>query len=208
MDAPKEKLMRCNTAVISCAILLVASLVPRFGMAQETETLLGGDMDIDFALGLESGINKIQDDLSASWGFYAGLTVNQATTFALTLAANLTHPTVNYGYFGAIARHTLRQENVVHGGASLLLAAANTKDYEREKSSLFDNFGNTSGESFYFVEPSLFGELNVTESFQVRLGVGYRFAWGLDETTDYTSRTGVTQDDFSGLSFMVGVGWQ
>jgi hypothetical protein len=194
-------------AVILGTILLVAPLFPRSSTAQEPETLLGGEMDVGFAWGLESRTGKIKDDLSATWGFYAGLTVNRATTLAMTLAANLTHPDVNYGYFGAIARHTFGQDNLLHGGGSLLLAAANTKDYAREKSSLFDNFGNTTGEGFYFIEPSLYGELNLTRRSRFRLGVGYRQAWSLDETTEHTARTGVTVGDFSGLSVTLGLGW-
>jgi hypothetical protein len=199
--------MRRRIAVVPGLIFLAAvAVVPQSSMAQEPQTLLGGETDIDGAWGLESRITKIQDDVSATWGFFGGVTVNQATMFALTLSANLTHPDVNYGYFGPIVRYTHRQDDLVHGGASVLLAFANTKDYEREKSSLFDNFGNTSGEWFHFIEPSVFGALNLTERFRVRLGVGYRIAWGLDDTTQYTALTGVRGDDFSGLSFTIGIG--
>jgi hypothetical protein len=173
---------------------------------QQPETLLGGERDLRFAWGVESAVMGIQDDVSATWGFIAGATVNGSTLVAVTLAANFTHPHVNYGYFGPLVRYTHRRDELVHAGFSLLLATASTKDYAREKSSLFDNFGNTNGERFAFVEPSVLGELNLTPRFRLRLGVGYRAAWGLDSTTEHTALTGVASDDFSGFVFTIGIG--
>jgi hypothetical protein len=173
----------------------------------QPQVLFGDDRTFAATWGLESRTTKIQDSLSATWGIYGGMTINRATEVAVTLAANLTHREVNYGYIGLVTRHTFRPDEVLHGGVGLLLAAANTKDYRRKRSSLFDSFGDTAGTWFHFIEPSAFGEVNLTERTRPRIGLGYRLAWSLDETTEYTARTGVTESDFSGPSVTVGVHW-
>jgi hypothetical protein len=198
--------MRRLSALTSGAVLLTAVLIARPAQSQEPQTVFGGETDVRAIWGLESRLSSIQGNVSATWGFFGGVTLNDATAFALTLSANLTHPDVNYSYFGLIGSYAHNRDAVVHSGANVLFAVASTKDYAREKSSLFDNFGNTTGEGFYFVEPTVFGELNLTRRFRLRLGLGYRIAWALDETTAYTTLTGVTADDFSGLAFTIAVG--
>jgi hypothetical protein len=194
---------RCATLVLTA---LVTSLWPSFVGAQERETLFGGNAVLGAAWGIESDVTKIQNDLSATLGAVLGVTINRATTLATTFGANVSHPTVNYGYFGVVARRALRSEELLHGAASVRLVFASTKDYERAKSSLFDNFGNTGGEHFGFLEPAALAEINLTGRMRLRVGLGYRIVWGLDEATEFTTRTRVSGSDFSGPSFSIGLG--
>lgn len=191
--------------VLFATLLLV--LVANYSKAQSdsTKTLFESEMNIGFAWGSEVKFNTIQNKTGSLIGFYGGALVNKSALFGLAVGANMGHPTVNYSYLGFLTQYTYKPNNLVHFSAQALISVATTKDYQKEKSSLLDNFLNTTGETFYFVEPGANMELNLRENIRLVLGLSYRYAWDLNENSPHVSKTNVTNADMSGLNINVGV---
>jgi hypothetical protein len=118
---------------------------------------------------------------------------------------NFGHPGVNYGYFGMIAQYIFNPNKLLHFSGQTILAYGTTKDYEQEKSSLFDNFWNISGTSYYLIEPGINMEINLKENLRFVTGLSYRFVTGLDENNHYVSNTNVTNKDMSGINIKIGL---
>ncbi|MBU8893346.1 MAG: hypothetical protein KOO66_11240 [Bacteroidales bacterium] len=193
-----------NRVLIASALLV---LVSNYSKAQSdsTKTLFGPDMNIGYVWGSEVKFNSIQNKTGSLMGFYGGALINNRTLFGLSVGANFGHPTINYSYFGFITQYTYKPNSLVHVSAQVLVSAASTKDYENGKTSLFDNFLNTTGESFYFVEPGANLELNLRKNTRLVLGLSYRYAWDLNENSLHVSKTNVTNEDMSGLNINIGV---
>ena len=68
-----------------------------------------------------------------------------------------------------------------------------------------DNFLNTSGTSFYFVEPGLNLEMNLRKDIRLVTGLSYRSAFGLDEDSPHVSKTQVTNDELGGFDLNIGL---
>jgi hypothetical protein len=118
---------------------------------------------------------------------------------------NFGHPRVNYGYFGMIAQYILTPNKLLHFSGQTIIAYGTTKDYEQEKSSLFDNFWNISGTSYYLIEPGINMEINLKESMRFVTGLSYRFVTSLDENNHYVSITNVTNKEMSGINIKIGL---
>ena len=138
-------------------------------------------------------------------GPYVGILWNRSFLVAGQIGANLGHPTVNWGFIGLLVQKVFDPQRLYHLSAQVLLASASTKDYEHTKSNAFDDFGNVTGAGFFFAEPGVNGELNVSSSLRLVAGLAYRFAFGLDENSPHVAKTKVTSADFSGLVFRVNV---
>jgi len=108
-------------------------------------------------------------------------------------------------YLGLLCQYTYLPEELIHGSAQVLLASGSTKDYEMEKSSFFDNYGNITGPGFFLIEPAVNAELNLSLKTRLVMGLGYRMVSGLDEDHELISTTKVTNEDLSGLNFNIGV---
>ncbi|MCK4900007.1 MAG: hypothetical protein KAS38_14605 [Anaerolineales bacterium] len=75
----------------------------------------------------------------------------------------------------------------------------------REKSNPYDSYGDITGPRFYIIEPGANVEVNLHVKAKLVLGLSYRIASGLDEDHELISSTGVTNKDFSGIQFNLGV---
>jgi hypothetical protein len=93
----------------------------------------------------------------------------------------------------------------VHLNGLFSFGSGSTKDYESEKSSTFDNFGNVTGARFYFIEPGINGEVNLNAKTRLILGFGYRLVYGIDRNSEYISRTHVSDSDLSGVNVSLGI---
>lgn len=153
----------------------------------------------------EIKINSIQGEVGTLIGFYGGAVINRTFLLGIAGGANLSHPTVNYGYFGGIGQYIYKPANLWHCSAQLLLAYGSTKDYEDPKSGLLDNFMNISGAGFFLMEPGVNLELNISKRLILVAGVSYRFVMGMDETSENVSITHVTNEDLSGVNFNIGM---
>jgi hypothetical protein len=158
---------------------------------------------VSFAWGLDFKVNSIQDQTGTLTGIYMGALLNKSIIVALTGALNVGHPEVNYGYFGLLVQYTHNPHDLLHFSGQLVLGTGTTKDYEREKSSTFDNFGNITGPGFWLIEPGIIGELNLSTKVRLGFGLGYRLIAGLDENDELISKTEVTNKDLSGVNFLL-----
>jgi len=177
-------------------------------VAQEqdsTQTLIKSALKVSELWTPEVKINSIQGDIGTLIGFYGGALFNRSFLLGISGGANLSHPTVNYGYFGAIGQYIYKPTNLWHFSGQLLLAYGSAKDYEDPKSGLLDNFMNVSGAPFFLMEPGINLELNISRNVMLVAGVSYRWVTGMDENSENVSITHVTNEDLSSINFNIGV---
>jgi hypothetical protein len=173
-------------------------------LSQDTKSVFGNDSDIGFIWGFDLKTASVQNELGTQLGLYAGALFYHAVMVGITGAANVTHPRINYGYTGLVVQYTFKPHNLLHLSGQVTLGGGSTKDYEKEKSSLFDNFGNVTGADFYLIEPGVQGEINLSPKVRVALGITYRFVEGINQQNQNIARTHVTDGDLSGFTLAVG----
>lgn len=149
--------------------------------------------------------NSVQGELGSLINLSGGIMLNNSSRAGLAGGVNLGHPSVNYGYFGLVGQYVNKPDKLVHLAGQVVLAWGSTKDYENEKSNVFDNFWNVYGEGFYLLEPGINLEVNLTEKLRFSLGLSYRFVTGLDDESPFVSYTHVTNKDMSGLNIRVAI---
>jgi len=183
-------------------------------IAQETKTLMGEDTKISSIWGVDLKTGKIQDDIGVGYDVFYGALFNRSILLGGVAGMNITHPLINYGYFGVFGNYTYKPDEVLHFSGQLALGAGSAKGYESTKSSAFDNFGNITGDGFYFLEPGVNVEFNITETSRLVVGLSYRYVTGLDEVTfdqeDYESddppkEYSFSETDLSTVFFNIGV---
>jgi hypothetical protein len=190
------------------SLTILQLLLSCFVAAQDqdsTQTLFKSPMKVGELWVPEVKINSIQGDVGTLIGFYGGAVLNRSFLLGISGGANLSHPTVNYGYFGAIGQYIYKPSNLWHCSVQLLAAYGSTKDYENPKSGLLDNFMNISGAGFFLLEPGMNLELNLSKKHTLVGGISYRFVMGLDENSENVSITHVTNEDLSGVNFNLGL---
>jgi hypothetical protein len=174
-------------------------------VAQETETLMNADTKFNSMWSLELKTNSLQKEIGSLIGIYWGAVINRSIIFGIGGASNLTHKVTNYGYFQLSAQYVEQPDKLLHYGGQIIFGLATAKDYQSPKSGLFDNFANTSGTGFYFVEPRINAELNITQSEKLVLGLSYCFALGLEEKNQNVAKSKITNKDLSGVTITIGV---
>jgi len=192
-------------AVMLTLILASASLSLRAQESYPERTLLGPDVRYTSVMAPEARISSIQGKAGVSIGGYTGVMINRTFMLGITGSVNLTHPTVNYGYFGGIVQVVAYPSRMIHLSSQMVFAWGTTKDYENPKSSLFDNFWNISGERFMMTEPGVNLEVNLSEGIALVAGVSYRFVSGIDSGNEYVDTTHLTNQDMSGVNFSIGL---
>ena len=206
----KTKLSKPKRSKIHKKILLSICLaaISSFTFAQDADsikTLLGSNANIVFVRGINLKINSIQNDIGTLFEINGGALYNNKLFGGIAGGFNIGHPHVNYGYLGLLGQYTFKPNDLLHPSVQILIASGSTKDYERPKSSAFDNLLNITGASFYLFEPGINLELNVRKTTQFVVGISYRYVTGLDEDSKHVSLTNVTNKDMSGLNISVGV---
>jgi hypothetical protein len=170
-----------------------------------TKSLFGSTLKVSEIWTPEVKINSIQGDIGTLIGFYGGAVLNNSVLLGISGGVNLSHPHVNYGYFGAVGQYIYKPTNLWHCSGQILLAFGSTKDYENPKSGLFDNFWNISGASFFLMEPGINIELNLSKRLTLVTGISYRYVTGLDVHNENLQITHVTNSDLSGINFNIGL---
>jgi hypothetical protein len=173
--------------------------------AQESETLLDAKTKFDSMWSLELKTNSVQSELGSLISIYWGTAINRTIILGFGGITNLTHTVTNYGCFQLVAQYIQEPDNLLHYGGQLVLGFATVKDYQSPKTGIFDNFMNTSGTSFYILEPRVNAELNLTTSKKLVLGVSYWFAFGLNELDRSIASSKVTNKDLSGINVTLGL---
>jgi hypothetical protein len=182
---------------------LFASNVSLF--SQEVRSVLSTDTVTTFNWGIEFKTAGVQDELSTQYGMYAGALFNHSVMAGMVISFNVTHPSINYGYMGLMVKYIYKPYSVIHLNGQLVLGAGSTRDYENEKTSTFDNFGNVTGAGFYFIEPAVNTEINLGKKTTLTLGLGYRLVNGINPDNQYISSTHVSDKDLSGPTVTAGI---
>lgn len=186
------------------ALMLLSGVVAAQDPGQ-TRTLLRPDIIVTEMWVPEVKINSIQGQTGTLIGFYGGALFNRTLLLGISGGVNLSHPTVNYGYFGGVAQVITYPANMTHFSGQVLIAYGSTKDYEDPKEGLLDNFWNISGENFVIVEPGLNIEVNLSARVTFVAGVSYRIVTGIDQNNENLYVTHVTNEDMSGINFNIGL---
>jgi hypothetical protein len=186
------------------ALMLLSGTVAAQDMG-ETRTLLRPDIIVTEMWVPEVKINSIQGQTGTLIGFYGGALFNRTLLLGISGGVNLSHPTVNYGYFGGVAQVITYPGNMMHLSGQVLLAYGSTKDYEDPKEGVLDNFWNISGENFFIVEPGLNVEVNLSSRVIFVAGASYRIVTGIDQNNENLYVTHVTNEDMSGINFNIGL---
>jgi len=205
-----NKMQKPLLVTILLMFVLLLSSIPLFaqseGDAEKTESLFGSETDVGFAISpLDLKITGIQGKIGTYVGLYGGVLLNRSLLIGLAGYMNVGHPDVNSGYLGLFTQYTYKPENLFHASGQILVGIGTTKDYQAEKSSLFDNFGNIFGARFFVIEPGINVELNLSSKTRLVTGLSYRLVLGLDENSEHVALTELTSKDMRGLSFNIGV---
>jgi hypothetical protein len=190
---------------VMIVILMFLSFEATAQQQDSTKALFGSDVKVSEIWTPEVKINSIQGDVGTLIGFYGGAVFNRTFLLGISGGVNLSHPRVNYGYFGAVGQYIYKPANLLHCSGQILLAYGSTKDYEDPKSGLLDNFWNISGANFFLMEPGINLELNLSKRLTLVTGISYRFVSGLNENNEYVETTHVTNSDLSGINFNIGL---
>lgn len=172
--------------------------------AQQTGSIFGGNTETSFVWGLDLRTDSVQGETGTMFAFSAGALLNRSLLIAFTGGLNLSHEVVNFGYLGLLTQYTFNPDRVFHPSVQLILGSGSAKDYEQEKTSLLDNYGNISGPGFFLLEPGANGELNLTDKTRLVFGISYRLVSGMDEDDTLIASSGATNGDLSGLCFNFG----
>ena len=204
----KNTNQKCNLAEVILVMIVILMFLSDEAPAQEqdsTQSLFGSNVKVSEIWTPEVKINSIQGYAGTLIGFYGGAVFNQSVLLGISGGLNLSHPRVNYGYFGALGQYIYKPANLWHCSGQLLLAYGTTKDYEDPKSGLLDNFWNISGASFFLIEPGINLELNLSKRLTLVTGISYRYVTGLDENNENVQISNVTNRDLSGFNFNIGL---
>lgn len=204
----KNENRKMKSGEVLFTMIITLTLISQALQAQEPvmqRTLLRPGLKVSEVWAPEMKVNSIQGDIGTLIGFYGGRLIDNKLLLGLSGGVNLTHPRVNYGYFGGICQYVFFPEKVVHFSTQVLVAYGTAKDYEDPKEGLLDNFWNISGEDFMITEPGFNLEVNLTDKLAFVAGLSYRFVNNLDENNQNLSITRVTYKQMSGLNFNIGL---
>ncbi len=171
---------------------------------QSSSTLFKPDSQVSFVWSPEMKVSTIKNETGTAMGFYAGALINRSFLIGGAFGASADYSTVNYCYFGIIGQYTYKAHKLVHPSAQLLLAAGSTLDYENERPNIFDD-ELKSGVPLCFAEPGINLEVNLGQKVRFVTGLSYRFAYGMEECSDYLYETNLTDHDLSGVNFNLGL---
>jgi hypothetical protein len=195
-----------NKRLVTITLLLLCiSLSAAAQQNDSVQTLFRPGITVSESWAPEIKINSIQGKTGTLVGFKGGAVFNNSFLLGISGGVNLGHPSVNYGYFGALGQYICKPANMMHYSLQLLVASGSTKDYGHTKSGLFDNFWNITGASFYLVEPGANLEINLSKNLTFFAGLSYRYVWGLNENDENVSTTRVTNRDMSGINLNIGL---
>lgn len=158
-------------------------------------------MKAEFLGSFDTRTSSMQGQVGMGIGGSLGFMFENRYVGSIAIWSNVTLDNLNYGFVGLHVEYIEDEGRAIHWSGSLLMAAAGVKEYVRPKSSLFDDFGNVSGASFFFIEPSANIELNFTESTTIITGLGYRLAFGIDSNSPHVVNRHPTNSDLSGITW-------
>ena len=201
-----KTLINLNSVRKSVTLFSILVFTGYFALiAQDVKSIIGEEVKTGSVWGLNFNTSSVQNHLGTQVEIYGGTVINHSFMAGIMGSMNLTHPKINYGYWGLILQYTYLPERVFHVSGQLTIGTGSVRDYESEKSNIWDNFGNISGNNFYIIRPVINGEINISTKTRMVLGFGYNYITGTDNNSSNVSSSHVSDRDLSGFSFTVGV---
>ena len=202
---PKSKSLPIISALAISFCFTIIGLDINAQDEQSFGTLFGPDTQVNFVWSPEIKVSTIENETGTALGFYAGALINKSFLIAGAFGGSGDYQTNNYCYFGILGQYTHNPHKLVHPSAQLLIAAGSTLEYDNERSNIFDNDLETTA-TFYFAEPGVNLEVNLSQKIRLVSGLSYRFAWGMDEySSDYITQTPLTSNDMSAFNVNLGL---
>jgi hypothetical protein len=137
-------------------------------------------------------------------GVHAGAVLNKNILVGLGTYATFGHESVNMGYTGLIVEYRYAPHRLLHFGGSMLVGyggATTMSATSFRPFGLVENVGRLFSANFIVLEPSAFGEVNLSQSLALSVGASYRYIAGYRESLGAT----LTNANLSGISANVGV---
>jgi len=98
-----------NVRFVTMTMLLVCLSVSVSAQESESvQTIFKPGIKVSELWVPEVKINSIQGQVGSLVGFYGGALFNNNILLGISGGVNLTHPRVNYGYFGVIGQYCIR----------------------------------------------------------------------------------------------------
>jgi hypothetical protein len=116
--------------------------------SQDVHSVFSTDTVTRFSWGIELKTAGIQDEFATQYGMYAGAVFYHSLMVGMVGSLNVTHPSVNYGYLGIMVKYIYKPASIIHMSCQFTFGSGSTRDYENEKTSMLDNFGNITGTGF------------------------------------------------------------
>lgn len=167
------------------------------------ETLLGDKVTYSLVPMLKT--TPMNDALGTLLGIHGGAVLNKNILVGLGTYATFGHESVNLGYTGLFVEYRYQPHRLVHFGGSMLVGMGTARTMSPSSFrfwGVFENIGRLfAPQQFIVLEPSAFGELNLSQSLSLSLGVSYRYITGYRESVGSV----LTNANLSGVSGNLGV---
>ncbi len=145
-----------------------------------------------------------QNQVSGMPGMVYGAVIDESLFLGVGGFANLTHTRINSGFAVVQIEYLFSTEKMIHFGYNFSAGIGMVKDYE-QKNNLFDNFLNIFGTHYFFGQPGVAVEMNVTKYLQLNFVAGYRFSTGLNEESRHIEKSNLKNRELNGLSFSLSI---
>ena len=167
------------------------------------ETLLGDKVTYSLVPMLKT--TPMNDALGTLLGIHGGAVLNKNILVGRGTYATFGHESVNLGYTGLFVEYRYQPHRLVHFGGSMLVGMGTARTMSPSSFrfwGVFENIGRLfAPQQFIVLEPSAFGELNLSQSLSLSLGVSYRYITGYRESVGSV----LTNANLSGVSGNLGV---
>jgi hypothetical protein len=167
------------------------------------ETLLGEKVTYSVVPALKA--TPMNNTWGTLLGAYGGAILNKNILVGIGTYATFGHESVNMGYTGLMVEYLYQPHRLLHFGGSLLVGmgtASTMRPSSFRPWGLAENIVRLfSPSQFIVLEPSAFGEVNLSQSLSLSLGASYRYITGYRESLSSV----LTNTNLSGISANVGV---
>ncbi len=171
--------------------------------ASSIETLLGDKVTYSIVPSMK--VTPANNSWGTLLGVYGGAVINKNILVGIGTYATFGHESVNMGYTGLIVEYRYQPHRIVHFGGSFLVGmgtASSMRPTSFRPFGLAENIVRLfSPSQFIVLEPSAFGEVNLSQSLALSVGASYRYIGGYKESLSSV----LTNANLSGVSINAGL---
>lgn len=184
-------------------VLAILLIIPTSGVIAQTETLLGEQLKTGSYWGLTGKLTDICGEFAVMNGIEAAGVFNNSYALGFiacnlttdhTIAPRNTDLNLDFDYWGFFFEYIHKPDLLVHGCGVIVIAAGNLD--LKDPSLSGDN--DVAEDILLVIEPTAKVELNVSESFRIGFGLGYRYVTGM--RTSIRENIGLEASELSGFT--------